>query len=58
MGLAAVITIDGFAWGIAGELSSTSFLGPNGGAEVLHDLQESEWAYATTSRRSASSSEC
>jgi hypothetical protein len=44
MGLAAVITIDGFAWGIAGELSNTSFLGPNGGAEVLHDLQESEWA--------------
>jgi hypothetical protein len=46
IGLAAVITIDGFAWGIAGELSNTSFLGPNGGAEVLHDLQESEWAYA------------
>jgi len=46
IGLAAVITIDGFAWGIAGELSSTSFLGPNGGAEVLHDLQESRWAYA------------
>ena len=45
MGLAAVITIDGFAWGIAGELSATSFLGPEGGAEVLHDLQESEWAY-------------
>jgi len=44
MGLAAVITIDGFAWGIAGELSATSFLGPEGGAEVLHDLQESEWA--------------
>ena len=46
IGLAAVITIDGFAWGIAGELSNTSFLGPNGAAEVLHDLQESEWAYA------------
>ena len=46
MGLAAVITIDGFAWGIAGELSANSFLGPKGGAEVLHDLQESEWAYA------------
>ena len=45
LGLAAVITIDGFAWGIAGELSNTSFLGPKGGAEVLHDLQESEWAY-------------
>jgi hypothetical protein len=46
IGLAAVITIDGFAWGIAGELSANSFLGPRGGAEVLHDLQESEWAYA------------
>jgi hypothetical protein len=45
LGLAAVITIDGFAWGIAGELSSTSFLGRDGGTEVLHDLQESEWAY-------------
>ena len=44
IGLAAVIVIDGFAWGIAGELSATSFLGPEGGAEVLHDLQESEWA--------------
>jgi hypothetical protein len=46
LGFAAVITIDGFAWGIAGELSATSFLGPPGGAEVLHDLQESEWSYA------------
>ena len=46
MGLAAVITIDGFAWGIAGELSDNSSLGPNGAAEVLNDLQESEWAYA------------
>jgi hypothetical protein len=45
LGFAAVITIDGFAWGIAGELSNTSFLGPKGGAEVLHDFQESEWAY-------------
>jgi hypothetical protein len=45
MGLAAVITIDGFAWGIAGELSANSPLGPNGGAEVLKDLQGSEWSY-------------
>jgi hypothetical protein len=44
LGLAAVITIDGFAWGIAGELSNTSPLGPNGAREVLSDLQGSEWA--------------
>jgi hypothetical protein len=45
MGLAAVITIDGFAWGIAGELSANSPLGPDGAAEVLKDLQGSEWSY-------------
>ena len=45
MGLAAVITIDGFAWGIAGELATNSPLGPNGAAEVLKDLQGSEWSY-------------
>ena len=44
IGLAAVITIDGFAWGIAGELSTKSPLGPLGAAEVLSDLQGSEWS--------------
>lgn len=44
IGLAAVITIDGFAWGIAGELSANSPLGPDGAAEVLKDLQGSEWS--------------
>ena len=44
LGLAAVITIDGFAWGIAGELSRNSPLGPGGAREVLSDLQGSEWA--------------
>jgi hypothetical protein len=44
IGLAAVITIDGFAWGIAGELSANSPLGPDNAAEVLSDLQGSEWA--------------
>jgi len=51
LGLAAVITIDGFAWGIAGELATNSDLGPRGAAEVLSDLQGSEWAlpyYLTT----------
>jgi hypothetical protein len=44
LGLAAVITIDGFAWGIAGELATQSTLGPQNTAEVLSDLQGSEWA--------------
>jgi hypothetical protein len=44
LGLAAVIAIDGFAWGIAGELSTNSPIGPNGAAEVLSDLQGSEWS--------------
>jgi hypothetical protein len=44
LGLAAVITIDGFAWGIAGELATQSPLGPQNAAEVLSDLQGSEWA--------------
>ena len=51
LGLAAVITIDGFAWGIAGELSANSPLGLAGAAEVLKDLQGSEWSliyYLTT----------
>jgi hypothetical protein len=44
LGLAAVITIDGFSWGIAGELSTESPLGATGAREVLSDLQGSEWA--------------
>jgi len=44
IGLAAVITIDGYAWGIAGELSTKSPLGPAGAREVLSDLQGSEWS--------------
>jgi hypothetical protein len=45
LGLAAVITIDGYAWGIAGELSANPAVGPDGSAAVLKDLQESEWSY-------------
>jgi hypothetical protein len=44
-GLAAVITIDGFAWGIAGELSRKPEVGPDAAATMLKDLQESEWSY-------------
>ena len=45
LGLAAVITIDGFAWGIAGEVSANPQVGPDAAAAVLKDLQESEWSY-------------
>jgi hypothetical protein len=45
IGLAAVVTIDGFAWGIAGELSRKPEVGPDGAAAMLKDLQESEWSY-------------
>ena len=45
IGLAAVVTIDGFAWGIAGELSAKTEVGPAASAAMLKDLQESEWSY-------------
>jgi hypothetical protein len=45
LGLAAVITIDGFSWGIAGETSRETVPGPSGAAAVLDDLQDSRWAY-------------
>jgi hypothetical protein len=45
LGLAAVVTIDGFAWGIAGELSAKTEVGPAASAAMLKDLQESEWSY-------------
>jgi hypothetical protein len=50
VGLGAAITIDGFAWGIAGEVSAKGALSP-GAVAVLHDLQHSEWSllyYGTT----------
>jgi hypothetical protein len=45
IGLGAVVTIDGFAWGIAGELSAKPEVGPDAAAAMLKDLQESEWSY-------------
>ena len=50
VGLGAAITIDGFAWGIAGEVSAKGALS-QGAVAVLHDLQHSEWSllyYGTT----------
>ena len=45
LGLAAVVTIDGYAWAIAGELSGNERVGPAASAAMLKDLQESEWSY-------------
>jgi hypothetical protein len=45
LGLAAAITIDGFAWGVAGELSRNPDVGPDGAAAALKALQESGWSY-------------
>jgi hypothetical protein len=45
LGLAAVITIDGYAWAIAGELSGNENIGPAASAAMLKDLQGSEWSY-------------
>ena len=44
IGLASVITIDGFMWGILGEVSTR---GPaaTGATEALTDAQHSEWSY-------------
>ncbi len=44
LGLAAAITIDGFAWGIAGEVSAKGAPLNPGAVAVLHDLQQSEWS--------------
>ncbi|HVE69133.1 MAG TPA: hypothetical protein VNB64_11175 [Solirubrobacteraceae bacterium] len=44
LGFASVIALDGFAWGVAGEVWQR---GDRATAElVLHDLQQSEWGYA------------
>ena len=44
VGLAGALTLDGFAWGITGEVWSRSDAAGKRAAElVLHDLQGSEW---------------
>jgi hypothetical protein len=45
LGLAAAITIDGFAWAVAGHVSGHPEVGPDAAAAVLEKLQESAWAY-------------
>jgi uncharacterized protein DUF4386 len=44
IGLGAVITIDGFTWGILGEVS-TKPGAQRGAALALHDAQHSDWSY-------------
>jgi uncharacterized protein DUF4386 len=44
VGFASVIGLDGFAWGVAGEVSRRG--DPATAQLVLHDLQSSEWGYA------------
>ena len=45
LGLAAVVTIDGYAWGIAGHVSGQPEVGADAAAAVLKDLQEAGWSY-------------
>jgi len=44
MGLAAAITIDGYAWGVLGEVSARPDADPATVALALKDVQESEWS--------------
>ena len=45
LGLAAVITIDGYSWAIVAEASRRPEVGAEAGAAVLEDLQGSGWSY-------------
>jgi hypothetical protein len=40
---AAIVALDGFTWGVLGEVSSRSALHREVGAQALHDVQQSEW---------------
>jgi hypothetical protein len=42
LGFAGVVTLDGFAWGVLGEVSARG--DARTAAEALHDLQQSEWS--------------
>lgn len=44
MGLAAAITIDGYTWGILGEVSARPDADPATVARALEDVQNSEWS--------------
>ena len=44
LGLAAVVTIDGYAWAVAGHMASQPEVGPRAAAATLKELQESGWS--------------
>ena len=44
MGLAAAITIDGYTWGVLGEVSARPEADPATVALALRDVQESDWS--------------
>lgn len=46
VGLAAVNAIDGYSWGIVGEVSTRRSADPATAQLVLHDLQQSDWSLA------------
>lgn len=41
---AAIVALDGFTWGVLGEVSSRSALHREVAAQALHDVQQSEWS--------------
>src|SRR5919197_4098192 len=45
IGLGAAITIDGFTWGVLGELSAKGPAAHAGAIVALHDVQHSNWSF-------------
>jgi len=45
IGLGAVITIDGFTWGVLGEVSTKGPAAHAGAVIALHDVQHSNWSF-------------
>ena len=44
IGLGAAITIDGFTWGVLGEVSTKGSAAHAGAVVALHDVQHSDWS--------------
>jgi hypothetical protein len=44
LGLAAVITIDGYTWGVLGEVYQRRGIAPQTAEIALHEVQHSEWS--------------
>jgi hypothetical protein len=45
IGLGAAITIDGFTWGVLGEVSTKGPAAHAGAVVALHDVQHSDWSF-------------